>query len=166
MFVPTRKAIGCSEHLPDMWLSTLGDRRAQQLRSVTATFVFELNYTTFKTRRGQKSKIICSTRAGQLSLCPITTLKSTKLSFIVVSKVVYLNYPNIYCELKATITCQTYAPCWKSSFPGLSKNNFLVTPFSPCILIQTLAFVPAIALSDVPVLTSYSEVRRIQYHIN
>ena len=57
MFVPSRKAIGCSEHLSDMWLSTLGDRRAQQLRSVTATFVFELNYTTFKTRRGQKSKI-------------------------------------------------------------------------------------------------------------
>ena len=37
-----------------------------------------------------------------------------------------------------------------------------MTPFSPFILIQTLALVPAIALSVVPVLTSYSEVRRIQ----
>ena len=37
-----------------------------------------------------------------------------------------------------------------------------MTPFSPFILIQTLALVPAKALSFVPVLTSYSEVRRIQ----
>ena len=37
-----------------------------------------------------------------------------------------------------------------------------MTPFSPCILIQTLALVPAKALSVVPVLTWYSEVRRIQ----
>ena len=37
-----------------------------------------------------------------------------------------------------------------------------MTPFSPFILIQTLALVPAKALSVVPVLTWYSEVRRIQ----
>ena len=37
-----------------------------------------------------------------------------------------------------------------------------MTPFSPFILIQTLALVPAKALSVVPVLTWYSDVRRIQ----
>ena len=37
-----------------------------------------------------------------------------------------------------------------------------MTPFSPFILIQTLALASAKALSFVPVLTSYSEVRRIQ----
>ena len=107
---------------------------------------------------------MCSALAGQLSLRLIKTLEVYSVEFHsrFWSGELHLNYPNIYCELKATITCETYAPCWKSSFPGLSKSNFLVTPFSPFILIQTLALVPAKALSVVPVLTWYSEVRRIQ----
>ena len=107
---------------------------------------------------------MCSALAGQLSLRLIKTLEVYSVEFHsrFWSGELHLNYPNIYCELKATITCETYAPCWKSSFPGLSKSNFLVTPFSPFILIQTLALVPAKALSFVPVLTWYSEVRRIQ----
>ena len=107
---------------------------------------------------------MCSALAGQLFLRLIKTLEVYSVEFHsrFWSGELHLNYPNIYCELKATITCETYAPCWKSSFPGLSKSNFLVTPFSPFILIQTLALVPAKALSVVPVLTWYSEVRRIQ----
>ena len=136
------------------------------------------NYTTLKTRRGKESKcasqfylwLFCWARAGQLSLCPVTALQ-------VFLKVYWFEFPprfesgelyhtfitRIYdhCELKVTITCETYPPCWKSSFPGLSKSIFLVTPFTPRIMIQILALLSAPTISEVPVLISYSEVRRI-----